>query len=61
MDTPYECRAIDFDETYRRMYGCYPDEEVYEDEDGNPLDEDEIREIKRTTTREVRKRLGWDR
>ena len=61
MDSENDCRVIAFDEMYRRTYGCYPEDEVYEDEDGNPLDEDEIREIKKTTTHEVRKRLGWDR
>ena len=59
MDTPMECRQMDFEEKYRGIYGCYPDEEVYEDEDGNPLDEDEIDEIERERTKEVRRQLGW--
>ena len=52
MDTPMECRQIAFEEKYRDLYGCYPDEEVYEDED-------EKDEIDRERTRAVRKALGW--
>ena len=59
MDTPWECRIMDFDEKYRDIYGCYPDEEVYEDDEGNPLDKDEIDEIDRERTRVVRRALGW--
>ena len=60
MDTPWECRVMDFDEMYRSIYGCYPDEEVYEDDEGNPLDKDEIDEIDRERTRVVRRALGWN-
>ena len=56
MDTPWECRIMEFDEKYRSIYGCYPDEEVYEDDEGNPLDKDEI---DRERTRVVRRALGW--
>ena len=55
MDTPDECRRIDFDETYRRMYDCYPDEEDYSD-----IDDYEQKEIEQERTHAVRKRLGWE-
>lgn len=59
MDTDTECRAMAFDEKYRGLYGCYPDEEVYEDEDGNPLSDYDIRSIERERIQTVRRALGW--
>ena len=59
MDTDAECRAMVFDEKYRGLYGCYPDEEVYEDEDGNPLSDCDISLIERERTQTVRRALGW--
>lgn len=59
MDTDTECRAMDFDEKYRGLYGCYPDEEIYEDENGEPFPDEYIKEIERERTRTVRKALGW--
>ena len=59
MDTPEECRQIKFENKYRDIYGCYPDEEVYEDEDGNPLSDYDIRSIERERTQTVRRVLGW--
>lgn len=60
MDSPDDCRAIAFDNKYRFLYGCDPQEEVYEDEDGEPLEEDEIRAIKREREHKVRRALGWN-
>lgn len=59
MDSDAECRAIAFDEKYRDIFGCYPDEEIYEDEDGEPLDDEYIEEIERERTQTVRRALGW--
>ena len=59
MNTDLENRQEDFDNCYLRTYGCYPEDEDYTDEDGNPLDEDEIREIEDERTRCVRRKLGW--
>lgn len=59
MDSENDCRQIDFDEMHKRLYGCYPEEVEYMDEDGEPLDEDEIKEIEAETTAEVRHSLGW--
>ena len=59
MDTDSEYRAIDFGNKYFELYGCYPEDEVYEDEDGNPLPDEEISAIERERTRSVRKALGW--
>lgn len=54
MDTPDEYRRIEYDETYKNIFGCYEDEVDWED-----LDEDEIKEIKKERIKTVRKRLGW--
>lgn len=51
MDTPNECRQIEFEERYRYLFGCYPDEEVYEDD---------REEIEKERTKIVRKSLGWN-
>lgn len=59
MNTDSENRAQDFDEKYFGLYGCYPEDEVYEDEDGEPLPDSEIKAIKSERIRNVRKALGW--
>lgn len=59
MNTDSENRAQDFDEKYFGLYGCYPEDETYEDEDGEPLPECEIKAIKNERIQNVRKALGW--
>lgn len=54
MDSPDECRAIDFEEEYRFLYGCYP-----EDEEEPETEEEEEEHSERV--RMVRRSLGWDR
>ena len=60
MDSIEECRAIDFDNMYFSTFGCYPEDEIYEDEDGEPLDDYDRREIERERNRVVRRKLGWE-
>ena len=53
MDTPNEYRQMEYEERYRYLFGCYPDEEVYEDEADRE-------EIEKERVKIVRKSLGWN-
>ena len=54
MDTPEECKKIDFDNEYFGLFGCYP-----EDEEEPETEEEEEEYSERV--RMVRRSLGWDR
>lgn len=56
MDTESECRAMDYDEKFFSIYGCYEEDITVDDFDGN---EEEYKAFKRDSVRTVRKALGW--
>ena len=60
MDSENDYRRIDYENTYRGIFGCDEGDECWEDVDGNPLDDDEIAEIKRERVHIVRRKLGWE-
>ena len=57
MDTPDECRAIDFDNKYLSLYGIDYDDDVWDEE--MEMDEKEFEEEKRYRVNRTRRALGW--
>lgn len=55
MDTDYEIRQIEFEETYFALYGEYP-EDLNPDDFGDYTD---YKEERKERTAEVRRYLGW--
>lgn len=56
-DTDFEIRRMEFDDCYRDLFGCYPDDEREEDYE----DEYEMKQAIKDKTKYTRNHLGWNR